>query len=232
MNGWTGKDDEKAMELILKSSQKDRNEFRQVCKEAGGTDKVYNELFRFKIIDSDKRPSYSDHINPLKFKLFPNVAKFIMVPIPEGTIKNSKGKEDYSLYFDLRFPETMEEAEKSLKFKIEEYIKKDSVDTWPSGDKEPNFSVNGDNDFGAKYGDKKQNPHEEKLIIGRFWIKVKDIKVTYKENEKFSYKATMYIEEQTGTKGSDNEKYSWLEPLCGKRMVNMGEWTISGDGVF
>lgn len=220
MDGWISKNDRKAMKLILKSAQKDRKEFREVCEKAGGSDKLFKKLFdngcfgiKSYLVISDKNPSFDDAIN---FNY---------------TRKNKK--EDYSLYFDLRFSETMAQAEKTLKSRIETYIKKDIVDHWTSGDKKPNFAVNdkkNGNNCGADFGDQKQDFVERYLTIGCFWIKVKDIKVTYKDNGQFSYRATMYIEEQTGVKKNNNESEDFLEPLCGKRIVNMGEWTITGEG--
>jgi hypothetical protein len=224
LHGSVGPEKRNAIDIILKSAQ-DRDELEAICSDAGGTKKIYEALYGSwfglkSMIDSDYGPSMTDQYNPN----YPTI---------------SKGKEDYRIYFDLRFPNTMREAEETIKSNIEREIGKlgasgkntDEI-PWNYGEDTKdkyNFPVNDDlNTCGHKYGDEKQGPLERTTTIGAFWVKAKDIKIHWKNNGGFTYEATMYVEEQTGVKSG--EPLAIFEPICGKRYVNMGEWRINGKG--
>jgi len=80
-----------------------------------------------------------------------------------------------------------------------------------------------------RFGDVSQSWYEKNFMIGYFELKFENVHIMWNdENCCFTYTATMYVLEQTGV--GPGEKESFVEPLCGKRYVDMARWDLTGKG--
>ncbi len=148
--------------------------------------------------------------------------------------------EDLTEWFFSRFPNALEFAKskmrETLSFKI---CANSGASTIPNNSTTWAF---GADDF-AKYGDKNMSLYEEYLLMGHFSVRTKDIAVTWANKCEFSWKATFYLEDQTGsTSPSLKDKLpaflydlvihssSILTYIFWPRTVIMGEWEDSGSG--
>ena len=145
----------------------------------------------------------------------------------------SEDPEDYTAWFSKRFPKTIAGAKKDLIDRILNYIKENLCST-----NSKTFDINAlgkMNDIDVapdmrRYGDVPQNIYERFICIGNFELKVKNINIEWTEEQKFSFTATMYVWEQTGVSPNEGEYGSCLSPFFKKRHIEMGTWSISGNG--
>jgi RHS repeat-associated protein len=149
---------------------------------------------------------------------------------PRG-VRGTEGKENFTEFFDRRYPNTISNAKSILETRIKEKA-------CASSDTEPNTVpnlVDGKDDVdvtqtNGRILDHPQSWWERNVSLGDFEFKAENIQITNWRIGQcakcFDYKATIYVLEQTGTR--KGEKGGFLEPVAGKRSVRMAEWTVSG----
>ena len=164
------------------------------------------------------------------------------------------GEEDYTEWFNRRFPLTLDAARSVLTSRLKAQIcaaADSSPSTIPPLDsrKLPDgTTLDYDLNFSPRtiyrWKDAAQNWYERKIKVGHFEVQVDEINITWRYGvcgKCFSYNAKMFINEQTGI-GPGEEFYPvfrLLQPnfllggsaadLFWKRRVRMAEWYLNGD---
>ena len=148
--------------------------------------------------------------------------------------------EDLTEWFFRRFPNALEFAKSKMRETLSSKIcANNGASTMPNDSTTWAF---GADDF-AKYGDENMSFYEEYLLMGHFSVRTKDIAVIWANKCEFSWTATFYLEDQTGsTFPSLKDKlpaflydlvihsYPILTYIFWPRTVIMGEWEDSGSG--
>ncbi|MDD4406219.1 MAG: RHS repeat-associated core domain-containing protein, partial [Parabacteroides sp.] len=152
-------------------------------------------------------------------------------PDPEA----GRGWVDYREWFEYRFPRSIQSSKNLLKIQIVEKAcsspERHSILSELKG-----VHINPDHGIEGNYYDKKQTYCERHFYIGEFWVKANNISLNWENACCFSYKATAYVEEQTGADDPKSPNYKtipdwlWHTRLFYKRIVTMAEWQIEGKG--
>ena len=155
--------------------------------------------------------------------------------------------EDLTEWFSRRFPNALESAKSKMREKLAYKIcASRGVSMLPNNSTTWEF---GGDDF-AKYGDKNMSFYEKYLLMGHFNIFTKDISVRWASKCDFSWEATFYFEDRTGSNYPSVDDFNrnfpaflidafihwtpWISPILSyifsPRAVVMGEWLESGIG--
>lgn len=153
-------------------------------------------------------------------------------------IRGESGVENYTNWFENRFPKTITGARSIFDERIKTAIC-NQMANMPSSLPNMDGTVE-DNDVDInsnmkRFGDMSENFWERNVMIGSFEIKCREIKISWSSNCCFTYTATMYVLEQTGAdrpweKGGEICMIDplWFTGMFVKRNVEMAKWTISG----
>jgi hypothetical protein len=148
------------------------------------------------------------------------------------------GEEDYTDWFNTRFPNSVRGAKELL---AERIIKKACANKSDKPSTLEDFTSDKD-DVNIKYpdmrrfGDNPQTWWERCVCIGSFEFKAENIQLRWENNCCFSYSATVYVLENAGADAPwepggqcCGEDILWFTGCFVSRKVRMAEWTISGD---
>ncbi|MBQ9759548.1 MAG: RHS repeat-associated core domain-containing protein, partial [Opitutales bacterium] len=139
---------------------------------------------------------------------------------------------DYSSWFLTRFPKTIAGAKQLLESRIGDHIRerlcKSKAKTFNPEELGSLSDVDIQPDM-KRFGDRPQTWYERVICLGSFELKFEKVNIAWEKNT-FSFTAVMYVWEQTGVSPNEGESESWLSPVCGKRLIRMGEWSLSGKG--
>ena len=151
--------------------------------------------------------------------------------------------EDLKEWFFKRFPNALEFAKNKMKERLAEKIcDAKNANTMPNNTVSWGF---GGDDF-KKYGDENMGFYEKYLLMGHFSVRTKNITVNWSSGCEFSWSATFYLEDVTGSNMPSLKDLKentpaflydlliHLSPLLAyifsPRTVVMGEWEDSGAG--
>lgn len=148
-----------------------------------------------------------------------------------GGIRGNTGSENYTEYFNTRFPNTVSRAISAIRASIDSRVKAqlcckkgNTID--PSG-----IAFGATPSKIARWGDKPESFYERNVGIGSFSFYVENVEVDWPDGSGccgYEWKALVYIEEQTGV--GPGEPLDFLEPIAGKRYVRMAAWEIEWSG--
>ena len=139
---------------------------------------------------------------------------------------------DYSSWFLIRFPKTIAGAKNLLESRIGDHIRGKLCKSKAKTFNPEELGVLSDVDIQPdmkRFGDRPQTWYERVVCLGSFELKFEKVNISWKKDN-FSFTAVMYVWEQTGVSPDEGESESWLSPVCGKRLIRMGEWSLSGKG--
>ena len=139
---------------------------------------------------------------------------------------------DYSSWFLIRFPKTIAGAKNLLESRIGDHIRGKFCKSKAKTFNPEELGVLSDVDIQPdmkRFGDRPQTWYERVVCLGSFELKFEKVNISWKKDN-FSFTAVMYVWEQTGVSPDEGESESWLSPVCGKRLIRMGEWSLSGKG--
>lgn len=143
-------------------------------------------------------------------------------------------EQNFTEWFDQRFPNTLEEARQTLESRIKALA-------CQNADQQPPVLPNLDNknnlDYDLSHGrnvgrwlDPKQGWFQRRFELGDFEVQADEIRLTNWRMGQcapcFDYKAKVYVLEQAGV--GKGEPEAILSFIARKRYIRMAEWTISG----
>jgi hypothetical protein len=152
-------------------------------------------------------------------------------------LRGRTGTENYTGWFEQRFPQTVTGSQQLLSVRIEKMARANAGKQPTSL---PDF-IDGANDVDIKdnmirFGDVPQNWWERNIQIGSFEIKADNIQLHWSDKYNFSYSANVFVQEHTGADapwapGGEciGEDPLWFTGAFVNRDVRMAEWTISGN---
>lgn len=174
-----------------------------------------NPVNRWDYLGLSDGPGISDQFNPLG-------------------LRGGTRSEDYTKYFNKRFPKTIAKAKERIRKRIRDAAcegAKRPVMVYPL---DVDVRPDGKGYDGVAFGDDPQGFWESHQI-GYFEIKAEPVFVKWQGNCTYSFTAKLYVEETTGANNPLDMKgivdLAWWTGMFSQSKVRMAEWEIYGDGM-